>query len=365
MRYAVIMAGGSGTRLWPMSVKKQPKQLIPFLDGESLLETAYRRLEGLIPPDNRYICAGEPHRQAVMERIPGLAPERFLGEPQGRDTLNALGFSAQVLLKRDPQAVMAVFTADHLIRPEEEFRAIVDQAFRVAEAHPEKLVTFGVTPDEAATGFGYLELGEALQGGDARCVKEFREKPDRETAETYLKAGPERYLWNSGMFVWQARTFWNYLERFEPANAALLEEIGEAWGKAGFSEVLAANYGQLKKISVDFAVMEKAAADKKGGVLSVPMPLEWLDIGSWSAYASVCETDESGNASGADRFVGMDSKNNVVASSDGEHLIALLGCDEMVVVHTPRATLVCPRRRVQEIKALYSRIGDAGLDGYL
>ena len=203
MRYALIIAGGSGTRLWPMSRETLPKQLIPFIQGKSLLEIAYQRLEGLIPRDRRFICAGEKHAQVILDTISGLAPDKFSGEPTGRDTLNAVGFGAAVIARRDPDAVIAVFTADHLIRPVDRFQEYIAQGFAVAESHPQTLVTFGIAPTQAATSYGYLELGDAL-GPTARVVQCFKEKPDEATAKSYFAAGPQRYLWNSGMFVWRA-----------------------------------------------------------------------------------------------------------------------------------------------------------------
>ena len=231
MRYALIIAGGSGTRLWPMSRGTLPKQLIPFISGKSLLEIAYERLEGLVPADRRFICAGEKHAQVILDAIPGLTQEQFLGEPTGRDTVNAVGFGAAVIAKHDPDAVIAVFTADHLIRPVDRFQQIIAQGFEVAENHPETLVTFGIAPTQAATGYGYLELGEPL-GPTARVVERFKEKPDEATAQGYFAAGPDRYLWNSGMFVWRAETLLECLRRYEPASAAGLARVAEAWGSA-------------------------------------------------------------------------------------------------------------------------------------
>ena len=189
MRYAVIIAGGSGTRLWPMSRAALPKQLIPFIGGRSLLEIAVERLEGLLPPERCFVCAGQAHAEAIARALPQLGPEQFLGEPCGRDTLNAVGFSAAVLARRDPEAMIGVFTADHIIEPVDQFQAIVDAGYALVERHPETLLTFGIAPTGPATGYGYLELGEAFDGS-ARRLRQFREKPDLETARQYVAAGP-------------------------------------------------------------------------------------------------------------------------------------------------------------------------------
>ena len=227
MRYSLIMAGGSGTRLWPMSRRRLPKQLIPLFDGKSLLQLADERLEGLVPVERRFICAGEEHAQAIGNALPGRNPRRFLGEPTGRDTLNAVGFAAAAIAREDPDATIGVFTADHLIRPVDRFQAILDEGFALAERRPQTLVTFGVAPTQAATSYGYLELGEVVEGA-ARVVERFKEKPDETTAKGYFAAGPSRYLWNSGMFVWRAATLLDCLRRYEPASHAGLVRIAAA-----------------------------------------------------------------------------------------------------------------------------------------
>ncbi|MBI9101761.1 MAG: hypothetical protein JEY99_05060 [Spirochaetales bacterium] len=363
MRYALIMAGGSGTRLWPMSNKKQPKQLIPFIEGKSLLSVAHDRLEGLIPVDNRYICAGESHKGLIQASL-NLPEERFLGEPIGRDTLNALGYSAAILYKEDPEAVMAVFTSDHLIEPVDSFLSIVEKGFITAEENPDTLVTFGIKPTEPATGFGYLELGASLSD-EARIVSRFREKPDLATATDFLKKGPSAYLWNSGMFVWRADTFLKCLEKFEPESYKSLMEIAGSWKTPAFEETRNRIFPELKKISVDFAVMEPASSDPDFKVASVPMPLTWLDIGSWPAYAETCPADGSGNRQGGGKAVMLDSRNNLTASSDNDHLITAIGCDDLIIIHTPKATLVCPKDKAQEIKKLHGLVGESYGDEYL
>ena len=189
MRYAVILAGGAGTRLWPMSQSGRPKQLIPLLQGKSLLEIAFDRLEGLIPLGNRYVCAGRNTQEAILSGIAGLDRRRFLGEPEGRDTLAAVGLAAAVLAAADPEAVIGVFTADHLIEPVERFQAVVAEGFALAERMPDVLVTFGITPTEPATSFGYLGLGRPLEGG-AQVVDRFAEKPRADVARQYLQRAP-------------------------------------------------------------------------------------------------------------------------------------------------------------------------------
>ena len=220
MRYAMIMAGGSGTRLWPMSRASKPKQLIPFINGRSLLQIAMDRLKDLLPAKQIYICAGQSHRQEILDTIEGIDNERILGEPEGRDTLNAVGLAAAIIAQRDPEATIAVFTADHVIEPVDQFQQIVNQGYEVAETDSSTLVTFGITPTAATTAYGYLQLGDPHGQIGARLVDQFKEKPDTPTAKQYLDAGPHRYLWNSGMFVWQATTLMQCIEKFTPQNHA-------------------------------------------------------------------------------------------------------------------------------------------------
>jgi len=367
MRYALIIAGGSGTRLWPMSRGDFPKQLIPFIDGKSLLRIAFERFEGFLPCENRYICAGEKHRTAIVTGVPGFDENRFLGEPVGRDTLNAVALGATVLAHRDPEAIVGVFTADHLIQPVEEFQRIINQGFALVEQSPQTLVTFGIAPTSPATGYGYLELGQPLDGGErepatvspelkAFRVDRFKEKPALAMAEEYFRKGSNHYLWNSGMFVWRASTLLDCVRRYEPSVFAGLEKVAIAWDTPQRGEVLAEVYPTLKKISVDFAVMEPASTDPAMRVAAIPMHLQWLDIGSWPSFAATCPHDDDDNALGAKQHILLDTANSLVASDDPDHLIALLGCSDLIVIHTGQATLVCRADMAEQIKDLQQKI---------
>ncbi len=364
MRYGLILAGGKGTRLWPMSREAMPKQLIPFRKGKSLIRLAYERISGLIPGERVCICAGKAHEALIRAAIPELSPGGFIGEPEGRDTLNAIAYSLALIGKTDDEAVVAVVTADQLIEPEDRFQAAVREGLDLVEKNTSTLMTFGIKPAYPATGYGYLELGEPL-AGNSRRVTRFKEKPEQRLAQDYFDAGSSRYLWNSGMFVFHARTFLSLVRKYEPETHSRLMDILS--GKKD----LASEYGGLKKISVDFAIMEPASAaasaakDKELLVSSLMMDVAWKDIGSWPSYAEAAPSDADGNAVSAERSVLEDSRGVLLASSDPDHLIAVLGCEDLIVVHTPDATLVCPKSRAEEIKRIHSLVKERYGDEYL
>ena len=332
-----------------------PKQLIPFIQGKSLLEVAIDRLDGVVPAECVHVCAAEQHRKLVVDLLPGEKPDdRLYGEPMGRDTLNAVGLAASIIGHRDPEAIIAVFTADHIIEPVDRFRKIVAEGFDVVRRQPRTLVTFGVTPTYPSTAYGYLQLGRPLGFADARVVTDFREKPAKELAQQYFDAGASQYLWNSGMFVWKASTLMECIRKFAPDNHPGLAELGRVWDTPERSERLNAIYPTLKKISVDFAVMEPASRDADFGVAAIPMDLAWLDVGSWPAFAQTIQQDTHGNALHAPRHALIDTRGTLIASSDPSHAITVIGGDDLIIVHTPDATLVCRADRAEDIKKLHS-----------
>ncbi|QNN23488.1 NTP transferase domain-containing protein [Planctomycetales bacterium ZRK34] len=364
MRYAVIIAGGAGTRLWPMSRSEQPKQLIPFLNGRSLLQVAVERLRGVIEPERVLICTGEQFRGAIRSAMPQISDDQIIGEPEGRDTLAAVALPAAVVARQDPDATIAVFTADHLIEPVDVFTERVQRGYEIAEQRPQTLVTFGIEPTHAATGYGYVRLGEAIEGFEhASKTLEFKEKPDEATAEQYVADGS--YLWNSGMFVWRAQTLLDCVARYEPSVHEGVVKIAEAWGTPQRGQVVAEIYPTLKKISVDFAVMENAAKDEAVDIATVKMPVKWLDVGGWPAYGQTVDADHTGNRAASDGVLVEQGSDNLVVNDSHDHVIALLGVSDLIVVHTKGATLICHRDAAESIKALHAKVREIFGDEYV
>jgi len=337
------MAGGSGTRLWPLSRTSRPKQLLPLIDGKTLLAIAVERLSGMFAPENIYIITNAEYAADVAQALPDLPPENVVGEPLGRDTANAIALGAEILAAKDPEATMAVFTADHVIRPQEDFDRCLLAACQAAESTPDALVTFGIRPTWPHTGLGYVHCSDETDG--VHTVVAFKEKPDHQDARRYAESGT--HFWNSGMFVWTVAAIRSALQEFLPASVDALAPIGQAVRDgADYTDALAEVYPQLEKISIDYAVMERAAK-----VLMVELTCEWLDVGSWPALADVLTGDEAGNVTVADNAVVLDSACNVIVTED-DHMLAVLGMDDCVIVHSPDATLVCKKSDSQRLKEL-------------
>lgn len=348
MRYAVIMAGGSGTRLWPLSHQGAPKQLLPLFDGRSLLQIAWERASALVPPANLYVCTGAAYSSEVARQLPDLPAGNLLGEPVGRDSLNAAAWPAAVLDRLDPSAVMAVLTADQLIEPEDVFIDRLQQGFDLAQADPAALVTFGVVPASPQTGYGYLERGEPVDGfpGAARVVA-FTEKPDAETAARYVASG--RYWWNSGMFVWRAATFLDQLRLLQPATHSAVLELAAEPSRLG------AIYPGLTKISIDYAIMEPVSAGRGSAhVVAVPLPVQWADVGCYASLYEALPHDALGNAT-AGTVAALDSGGNLVFNHSAG-TVALIGVSGLAVVHTADAVLVVSLDDSQKVKDLAARL---------
>ncbi|MGC4152036.1 MAG: sugar phosphate nucleotidyltransferase [Propionicimonas sp.] len=349
MRYVVIMAGGSGTRLWPLSRQGTPKQLLPLIDGRSLLRLAFERSLVSVPAEQVVVVTGAAYSDQVVAQLPELPAENILGEPVGRDSLNAVAWAAAVLARRDPEAVIAQVTADHVIEPVAAFAATLEQAFALAEDHPAALVTLGVVPTSPHTGYGYLHRGDPLPGQPgAYTVRQFVEKPPRELAEAYLASG--EYWWNAGMFVWRAATVLEQLRLLLPANHEGVTAL------AAEPERLAEIFPTLFKTSVDYAIMEPVSHGQGSAhVVAIGLAVEWKDVGGYASLAEVLTADDAGNAvSGT--VVALDASGNVVVNADPSGLIGLIGVSDLVVVRTRTATLVVPLDQAERVRELVAEV---------
>jgi mannose-1-phosphate guanylyltransferase len=356
MRHAVIMAGGTGTRLWPLSQSSRPKQLLKLVGGKSLLRQSYERLRAILEPEQIYVITVAKHLKLVADELPELGEDNLFGEPVGRDTVNAVGLAAAIIHQRDPDASMGVFTADHIINPIESFARSVTKGYDVVDAHPDALVTFGIRPTGPHAGFGYVHRGADV-GDQVFEVQEFTEKPNIAVATQYVSTG--EYYWNSGMFTWRTGTILGEIEKHLPSSHRGLMECGRVWDTPKRDQLVHAIYPDLLKISIDFAVMEKAER-----VLVVEMNCQWVDVGSWTALEQVVGGDADGNVTVARNTINLGSRGNIIVCED-DHLIATIGVDDLVIVRSKNATMICSKRDAQGIKELVAKVQEAYGDKYL
>ncbi len=342
--WAVIMAGGSGTRFWPASRKQHPKQFLRVAGSKTLIQETAARLGDLIPPERRLVVTGHEHVALVRKQLPKIPPENVLAEPTGRNTAPCIAWAAVEIARRSPNSVQVVLPSDSVIRPAAEFQKLVRVAIEEA-ANSNALVTFGVQPTFAATGYGYIEIGDelAMRGKTpVHAVQRFVEKPDRARAEVFLATG--KYLWNSGMFVWTTNAILAALREHAPAVLTALE------GCRTSAEAIAI-YPAIPSIAIDVAVMEKAR-----DVRVVPFGISWSDVGAWPALVDVLPADGDGNVNGGGaQLLAVDALRNVVHAPKGE-IVALVGVSDLVVVRAGKAILVCPKDRAQDVKQIVDRL---------
>lgn len=346
--YAIILAGGYGTRFWPLSRRARPKQFLPLTGKQSLLQQTYRRVARVFPPSKIYVVGNGEHRRLFSEQLPRVPPERLLLEPVGRNTAAAVALAAEHVRRALPasveDAVLGVFPADHAIRQEARFRQVVRAALAAAEAES-MLVVLGIPPTEPHTGYGYIERGQLVErrrGTQLFRARRFTEKPGERLAVRYLRT--RRYFWNSGMFFWRLSMFDGLLARHLPRTGQALRGLRPWLGRRGYESRLKKVYPRLKNISVDYALAEPAAA--RGVVRMLPARIGWSDLGSWSALYAWQARQAKVNLTTGPVFL-LDARGSWLQAE--KKLVAAIGIENLVVVDTPEALLLCPRNRAQEV----------------
>jgi mannose-1-phosphate guanylyltransferase len=354
--FAAIMAGGVGTRLWPLSRWSRPKQALPLIGDRTMFQRAVDRLSPLFSPDHIVVVTNPEHAEILRPQAPELPDENFILEPTGRDSGPAVGLCAVHLLRRDPDAVMAMLTADHYIADVERFRAVLSLAEGLARSG--RIVTLGIKPQFPSTGFGYIRQGDSLgrqEGFEVFRVEQFTEKPDDETASEFVASG--RFSWNSGMFIWRVDRVLAEFQRQRPRIYQQLTTIGEGLGTGEEPELLAQVWPGIQKISIDYAIMEGAR-----DVAVIPVEIGWSDVGSWATLLDLIPGDEQGNVL-IGKHLGVDTRDTLVRSP--ERLVATIGLENMIIVDTDDALLVCPRDRAQDVKAIVDMLRQQGRDDLL
>ncbi|MGB4594617.1 MAG: mannose-1-phosphate guanylyltransferase, partial [Anaerolineaceae bacterium] len=372
MNYAVILAGGAGTRLWPLSRERLPKTALRFYSDQSMFQIAVARLAPLFTPEQIIVVAGRDHALVLSQQVPEIPADNFVIEPEGRNTAPAIGLAAIHLAARDPEACMAVLTADHHIGDTETFRRSISAALEVAK--DDYLVTLGITPTEPSTQFGYIEQGQELASVDGFRVfrtERFIEKPQQERAEDMLEQG--NYTWNSGMFMWKVSAIMQEFRHQMPALYEALLRIGAALGasfkasqvhpevtitdpeaaaRAEYERVLAEVWPSISKQSIDYGVMEMARK-----VAVIPVDMAWLDIGNWNSMKTLFDQDQAGNAVRGDTLL-LDSRDLMVVG--GKRLIAVIGLEDLAIIDSDDALLICRKDRVGDVRKIVAQLKDSG-----
>ncbi len=354
--YAIILAGGTGTRLWPRSRRGRPKQLLDLMSARTMLQQTYDRIAPLLPPENVYVITNQAYVNEICAQLPHIPPPQVIGEPEGRGTAPAIGYAATVLRAYDPAAVMVVLPADHFIPREAEFHAAVSAAEQVAAQ--DLLVTFGIKPSYGETGYGYIEAGQELArtgGLIAYKVCRFTEKPDPQAAAQFVASG--NYYWNSGMFIWRVPVILEEFERYLPQQAALLRELAAVQRTADESEAFDRIWRRLANVTIDYGIMEKS--DR---VAVLPLDAGWSDVGNWATLLDLLPGDGNQNVIIGDH-IGVDTQSSLIYSND--RLIATVGLENMIVVDTGDVVLVCHKEDAQKVKHLVDELKRRQQEKYL
>ena len=343
--YAIIMAGGSGERFWPLSTPEYPKQFLRLLGGNSLLRKTVERIEPLIPIERQIVVAGKQHAALVREELPDIPSANFLWEPVGRNTAACVGLASLFIERRDPDAVVIILPADHHIPDSSALLSALQLAVRTADERS-GTVTIGVKPDRPETGYGYVLIGPEIDYG-VHAVLEFREKPEEETAKRYLEAG--NYFWNAGIFVVKNQTVQGLIRTHLPGHWSKLEQIRSVMETLKYEKIISELYPTFEKISMDYGVLEKA-----DNIFMVYGKFEWDDLGSWTALDRVFAKDEDDNVV-IGRHVGLNTSNCIIYGREGK-VVATIGLRDLIVAETEHGLLICPKSQAQEIRSLLKKI---------
>jgi mannose-1-phosphate guanylyltransferase len=359
--YPVILAGGRGTRFWPMSRKRRAKQLLALNGRQTMIQQTTRRLLPLAPAKHCWVITNHDLRGEVARQLRRLTRRQIIAEPVGRNTAPAVGLAAFLLLRRDPAALIGVFPSDHVIEDESRFSELVCRGMEIARAG-ENIVVLGIPPTRTETGYGYIEAGTAMSPGVLR-VRRFTEKPDSARARAFLEAG--NYYWNSGMFLWSARTLTRALSEHLPKTAAVLQEIAAAYGTDRFVRVFSRFYPDCENISIDYAVLEPRSArgEQASGIFCLPAEFGWTDLGSWTAvhehHVAKCQPKDGNLISGAGIFA-LDAQNNYIHAPG--KFVAAVGVNNLVVIETADALLVTTREQAQDVGKVVKYLDEQKLD---
>ena len=349
MLHAVVMAGGSGTRFWPASRKLVPKQLLSLSGERTMLQATIDRLGDLVPAERQLIVTNRILSDAVRKQLPDLPIQNVVGEPCKRDTAPCVGLAAAMVAQVDPEGTMVVMPSDHVITDHEKFQQAIAAGSALIDQDPTRIVTFGITPSYPAESFGYIQRAAAINDADVPAfqVQEFREKPDRVTAEEYVAAGT--YYWNSGIFLWRAATILDALASNVPDMHAHLARIAEAMGSDSFETTLEKEFTAIEGTSIDYAVMENYP-----NVVMIEAPFSWDDVGSWQALSRLHEADNQGNTV-IGSHLGIDTKGSIIHAQPG-HTIVTIDVDDLIVVQTADATLVAPKHAEERVREVVKEL---------
>ena len=358
--YAVIMAGGGGTRMWPLSRKKRPKQMLQLVDDRTLFQSAVQRLDGIFAPEKIFVVTVSEQADDLQAQCPEIPSRNYLLEPMPRGTASVVGLAAVALKHNDPEAVMAVLTADHIITNEEKYSKLLTAAYKAAEDG--YLVTLGITPTFPATGYGYIQQGdfvETYSDLNVYNVLRFKEKPSEIKAQEMLDSGG--YTWNSGMFVWKVDRILDEFSRQMPVLNSQLEEISLAWNKTERQEVILRLWPEIHPETIDYGIMENA----KNVTVIPAKDLGWNDVGSWDALFDILPSDQDGNIVRGGMHIPVDTRDSLIYMNQDHRLIVTIGVEDLVVVDTGDVMLVCKKDQAQKVRQVVRQLKEASRDEYI